>query len=153
LAIHGRTRSDLFSGRADWQVIARVKEQASIPIMGNGDVVAPEDAERMFRETGVDGVMIGRGVLSDPWLIRQCWDHLCSKTVKQVSLSERAEFMTEFLRKICTETPPPIALGRIKKVGGYLSKGFAGGSQLRAKINASRTTAEFFEAVQDHLKR
>jgi tRNA-dihydrouridine synthase B len=153
LAIHGRTRCDLFSGKADWQVIARVKEQARIPIIGNGDVVAPVDAERMFRETGVDGIMIGRGVLSNPWLIRQCWDHLCGQTVKQVSLSERAEFVTEFLRKVCIEAPPPVALGRIKKIGGYLSKGFPGSSQLRAKINASRTTSEFFESVQEHLNR
>jgi len=153
LAIHGRTRCDLFSGRADWQVIARVKEQARIPIMGNGDVFAPADAERMFSETGVDGVMLARGVLSNPWLIRQCWDHLCGKTVLQVSPVERAEFVTEFLRKVCSESPPPSALGRIKKIGGYLSKGFAGSTQLRAKINASRTTSEFFEAVQDHFNR
>jgi tRNA-dihydrouridine synthase B len=151
LAIHGRTRCDLFSGTADWQVIARVKEQSRIPIMGNGDVMAPADAERMFRETGVDGVMIGRGVLSNPWLIRQCWDHLCGKTVKQASLNERIEFITEFLQKVCRETPSPVALGRIKKIGGYLSKGFPGSSQLRAKINASRTTTEFFKTMQDHL--
>jgi tRNA-dihydrouridine synthase B len=153
LAIHGRTRCDLFSGQADWQVITRVKEQAHIPIMGNGDVMTPEDAERMFQETGVDGVMIGRGVLSNPWLIRQCWDHLGGKTVKQISLKERAEFVTEFLKKVCRETPPPVALGRIKKIGGYLSKGFPGSSQLRAKIHASHTTTEFFETVQEHFSR
>jgi tRNA-dihydrouridine synthase B len=151
LAIHGRTRCDMFSGIADWPVIARVKEQARIPIIGNGDVLAPVDAERMFRETGVDGVMIGRGVLSNPWLIRQCWDHLCGKTVKQVSLNERVEFITEFLQKVCRETPSPVALGRIKKIGGYLSKGFPGSSQLRAKINASRTTTEYFETVREHF--
>jgi tRNA-dihydrouridine synthase B len=153
LAVHGRTRCDMFSGQSDWQVIARVKEQARIPIIGNGDVFAPADAERMFHETGVDGVMIGRGILCNPWLIQQCWDHLCGKTVNQVSLAERAEFVTEFLQKVCTEAPPPFALGKIKKVGGYLSKGFPGSAQLRARINASRTTSEFFEAVHDHLSR
>jgi tRNA-dihydrouridine synthase B len=152
LAVHGRTRSDLFTGRSDWQVIARVKEQAWIPIIGNGDVFAPADAERMFRETGVDGVMLGRGVLSNPWLIRQCWDHLCGKTVIQVSLNERADFVTEFLRKVCREAPAPAALGRIKKIGGYLSKGFPGSAHLRAKIHASRSTEEFFESVHDHFK-
>jgi tRNA-dihydrouridine synthase B len=151
LAIHGRSRCDLFSGRADWQVIARVKEQARIPIIGNGDVVAPVDAERMFRETGVDGVMIGRGVLGNPWLIRQCWDHLCGQTVKQVSLNERVEFITEYLQKVCRETPSPVALGKIKKIGGYLSKGFPGSSQLRAKIHASRTITEYFETVREHF--
>src|SRR5439155_4947861 len=67
LAIHGRTRCDMFSGRADWSVIARVKEHARIPIMGNGDVLTPSDAEQMFRETGVDGAMMGRDVLGNPW--------------------------------------------------------------------------------------
>jgi len=151
LAIHGRTRCDMFSGQSDWGVIARVKAQAHIPIMGNGDVFAPADAERMFRETGVDGVMIARGVLSNPWLIRQCWDHLNGKTVRQVSLQERAEFMTEFLRRVSLEAPAPAALGRIKRIGGYLSKGFPESAHLRARIHASRTTSEFFEVMREHF--
>ena len=153
LAIHGRTRCDLFSGSADWNVIARVKEQASIPIIGNGDVFLPSDAGRMFRETGVDGVMIGRGVLSNPWLIRQCWDHLRGKEVAQVSLKERADFMTEFLRRVGTQSPPAVALGRMKKIGGYLSKGFPGGSRLRARMHAARTTPEFFEVIENYGDR
>ena len=153
LVIHGRTRCDLFSGHSDWTVIARVKENARIPIIGNGDVFAPPDAERMIRETGVDGVMIGRGALSNPWLIRQCWDHMCGKAVTHVSLQERAEFVTQFLHRVCFEAPPPVALGRIKKAGGYLSKGFPGSAQLRAKLHASRTTEEFFDAVREHFNR
>lgn len=147
LAIHGRTRSDMFSGRSDWSIIARVKEQARIPIMGNGDVFTPAEAERMFQETGVDGVMMGRGVLSNPWLIRQCWDHLSGKAVHQVSLAERAEFVTKFLQRVSLESPPPAALGRMKKIGGYLSKGFPGSAHLRARIHASRTAAEFFDVI------
>lgn len=151
LAIHGRTRSDLFSGKADWTVIAKVKEQACIPIIGNGDVFAPEDAARMFRETGVDGVMMGRGVLSNLWLVRQCWDHLNGRPVTQVGMKERAEFVTQFLQRVCRETPPPVALGRIKKIGGYLCKGFPRSTQLRAQLHAAHSTSEFFEAVQKHF--
>jgi tRNA-dihydrouridine synthase B len=152
LAIHGRTREDMFSGNADWNVIARVKEKARIPIIGNGDVFAPEDAERMFRETGVDGVMIGRGVLCNPWLIRQCWDHLNQLVVKRIGSMERAEFVLRFLNRVCKESPLPIALGRIKKMGGYLSKGFPLSSQLRAQMHAARTTEEFFNAVKKHFE-
>jgi nifR3 family TIM-barrel protein len=151
LTIHGRTRCDLFSGQSDWMIIARVKEQSRIPIIGNGDIFSPLDAERMFRETGVDGIMIGRGVLSNPWLIRQCWDYLSGKTVKQVSLAERAEFMMKFLQQICSEAPPQIVLGRIKKIGGYLSKGFPKAAHLRTRLHASRTTAEFFEEVREYI--
>jgi tRNA-dihydrouridine synthase B len=151
LAIHGRTRSDLFSGHSDWRIIAQVKEQARIPIMGNGDVFAPPDAVRMFRETGVDGIMIGRGALSNPWLIRQCWDYLNGKESVQVSLEERMEFVMTFLRRVRLELPPPVALGKIKKIGGYLSKGFPGSAQLRARIHGSHTTAELFEAIREHF--
>jgi tRNA-dihydrouridine synthase B len=153
LAIHGRTRSDLFSGRSDWKVIACVKEKARIPIIGNGDVFTPAEAERMFRETGVDGVMIGRGVLGNPWLIRQSWDHLNGRPAREISLGERAEFMTKFLQRVHLETPPPVALGKIKKIGGYLSKGFPGSTHLRARIHAARTTSELFEVIQNYFAR
>jgi tRNA-dihydrouridine synthase B len=152
LAIHGRTRCDMFTGQSDWQVIAKVKENAHIPIMGNGDVMIPADAERMMKTTGVDGVMIGRGVLSNPWLIRQCWDHLSGRTITQVSLRERAEFVTQFLQRVCSETPPQVALGKMKKIGGYLTKGFPGSTHFRAKIHASGTTAELFEIVEEHVQ-
>jgi tRNA-dihydrouridine synthase B len=151
LTVHGRTRCEMFSGRSDWMVIARVKEQARIPIIGNGDVFTPKDAEHMFQETGVDGVMMGRGVLSNPWLIRQCWDHLSGKVVKEVGLKERAEFVMEFLRRVSLNTPPPTALGRVKRIGGYLSKGFPGSARLRARIHASRTSSELFGILREHL--
>jgi tRNA-dihydrouridine synthase B len=152
LTIHGRTRCDLFSGHADWKIIAQVKEHAHIPVIGNGDVFAPEDAERMFRETGVDGVMMGRGVLGNPWLIRQCWDYLKGEDIKAVSLSERVDFVLKFLQQVNSEVPLPVALGKIKKIGGCLSKGFPGSAHLRALIHTSKTTAELFDAVQTHFK-
>lgn len=151
LAIHGRTRCDLFSGKADWNIIARVKEKARIPIIGNGDVFTPKDAERMFKETGVDGIMLGRGVLSNPWLIRQCWDYLSGAPVKTISLGERADFMTEFLHRACRDVPPPVALGKMKKIGGYLSKGFPGSTQLRARMHSARTVSEFLEVIRDYV--
>ncbi len=149
LAIHGRARCDMFSGKADWSIIAKVKESARIPVMGNGDVFLPPDAERMFRETGVDGVMIGRGVLSNPWLIRQCHDHLAGKAVAPVSFREKAEFVVSFLERVSRETPAPIALGKMKKMGGYLSKGIPGGAHLREQMHASRTAEEFLQTLRD----
>ena len=148
LAVHGRARCDLFSGRADWSVIARVKAAAHIPIMGNGDVFSPADAERMFRETGVDGVMMGRGVLSNPWLIRQCHQHLEGNQVTPITLAEKAGFMIHFLARIQHETPAPIALGKMKRMGGYLSKGIPGGSHLREHMHASRTCDEFMDCLR-----
>lgn len=148
LAIHGRTRCDLFAGRADWSVIAAVKAVARIPVMGNGDVVSPEDCERMFRETAVDGVMMGRGVLANPWLIRQCFDHLNGHRTAPVSLAEKGAFMLDFLRRVETETPPPVAIGKMKKMGSYLSKGIPGGSRLRERIHACEATGRLIGEVE-----
>ena len=153
LTIHGRTRSELFSGHADWKIIAKVKQQARIPIIGNGDVFSPEDADRMFRETGVDGVMMGRGVLSNPWLIRQCWDHLSGRPVVKTSMKQKADFMIQFLQRVNRDAPPPVALGKMKKIGGYLSKGFPQGARLRARIHSAHSTEEFFEAMDAYLSR
>ncbi len=149
LAIHGRTRCDMFSGRADWAVIRKVKETAAIPIMGNGDVFSPADAHRMFQETCVDGVMMGRGVLSNPWLIRQCHDSLQGNEVTPVTLEEKACFIASFLRRVQAEIPAPVAIGKMKKMGGYLSKGVPGGALLRERINAARATDELLEVVDE----
>jgi len=148
LAIHGRTRCDLFTGKADWSVIARVKAAARIPVIGNGDVVEPADADRMFRETGVDGVMIGRGVLSNPWLIRQCHDHLRGDRVTQVTLADKARFILEFLERVAEELPMPVSLGKMKKMGAYLSKGVPGGAHLRDRINACHTPQQLLAVVE-----
>ena len=151
LTIHGRTRSDMFSGKADWRIIAEVKARARIPIMGNGDVFMPEDAARMFQETGVDGVMIGRGALSNLWLIRQAWDYMNGRSVTREGITERAAFVVELLVKMSRELPQPIVLGKLKKLGGCFSKGFPGSSRLRAEMYAAKTTEEFFESVYAHF--
>ena len=152
LTIHGRTRSDMFSGNADWRTIAEVKSRARIPIIGNGDVFTPEDAARMFHETGVDGVMLGRGVLSNPWLINQAWEHLNGRSITLKSVPERALFVAEFLGKISRELPRPIVLGKLKKLGGCLLKGFPESSRLRARMHAASTPEEFFESVNAFLR-
>ncbi len=76
LTVHGRTRSDFYSGEADWQTIAKVKDAVKIPVIGNGDITSPRDAKRMMEETGVDAVMVGRAALGAPWLIAQIHDFL-----------------------------------------------------------------------------
>jgi tRNA-dihydrouridine synthase B len=153
LAIHGRTRNDLFSGHADWEIIKKVKQRARIPVIGNGDVFSPEDADRMFRETGVDGVMIGRGMLSNPWLIRQSWDHLSGRTVAKASLKQKVDFMQQFLQRVCRNAPPPVALGKMKKIGGCLSRGFPQGARLRAGIHNTHTVDECFEVIREYADR
>jgi tRNA-dihydrouridine synthase B len=153
LTVHGRTRCELFAGRADWSVIACVKAAAHIPIIGNGDIFAPGDAGRMFRETGVDAVMIGRGVLTNPWLIRQCHDFLCGKIVRDVELEEKAAFMISLLTSMAQTIPPVVAVGKMKRVGGYLSRGIPGGAHLRVAIHAAHDSVEILQLVEDHFRQ
>ena len=152
LTIHGRTRTDMFSGKANWRIIADVKSRANIPIIGNGDVFTPEDAARMFKETGVDGVMVGRGALSNPWLVRQAWDFMNGRQIIREDARERAVFILDFLRKISLESPPQIMLGKLKKLGSCLSKGFPESSRLRAQMHAAKTPEEFLKSVNAHLE-
>ncbi len=149
LTVHGRARCDFFSGDADWSVITRVKEAASIPVIGNGDVFEPADAARMFSETGVDGVMIGRGVLSNPWLIRQCSDHLDGGQVRNVTVREKADFMLSFLQRASEALPAVVAVGKLKKMGGYLSKGIPGSAGLRSGIHSASTCEEILTLIRD----
>jgi len=93
--------------------------------------------------------MIGRGVLSNPWLIRQCHDHLSGRSVTAVSLREKAEFILAFLNRVSRELPPPVALGKMKKMGAYLSKGIPGGSRLRAHIHSARSCQELLARIRD----
>ena len=89
ITIHGRTRSDFYSGTADWDIIAAVKQAVKIPVIGNGDVTSPEDAEKMLQYTGVDGVMIGRAALGNPWLVSQVHNYINEgKKAHKISVSE-----------------------------------------------------------------
>jgi nifR3 family TIM-barrel protein len=99
VSIHGRTAAQGYSGSADWKVIAEAKKAVSIPVIGNGDVRSPEDAKRMFDETGCDGIMIGRGCLGNPWLFRRTMHFLkTGELLPEPSYAERIEIAREHLR-------------------------------------------------------
>jgi tRNA-dihydrouridine synthase B len=131
IAIHGRTRSEAYTGASDWKYIAHVKSELNIPVWGNGDVKTPEDAARMFEQTKVDGVMIGRAALHNPFIFRDIQAHLSGAPVID-ELSRRIDAMHRYLTKIdSAPQPDKWKLHKARTVVGWFSRGIAHGKQIR----------------------
>jgi len=148
VSVHGRTRADLYKGKADWEAIGEVKQAVRIPVIGNGDVQSAEDALTLRRIAGVDGIMAGRGVLRNPWLLRQISEALAGKPIYQPNLAERREKLLAYYTRIQQQIPHPgSALGKMKKVAGIFTDGQWYAKQLRYELLHARSVAEAEAAV------
>jgi nifR3 family TIM-barrel protein len=134
ICVHPRTRSQGYSGKADWNLIKLVKENVSIPVIGNGDVKKPEDAVRMLEETHCDAVMIGRGVLGNPWLIRDSIRLLEGKEVLPVSVEERVDMCLKHLSYLMELKSEKLACLEIRSHIAWYFKGVPGCNELKNKI-------------------
>ncbi|HVS14972.1 MAG TPA: tRNA dihydrouridine synthase DusB [Thermoanaerobaculia bacterium] len=148
VAMHGRTARQMFSGEADWSAIARLKEALSIPVLGNGDVHEPADAERMLRETGCDGVMIGRGATRNPWIFRQIVAHLSGGRVPEPTLADRRDLILEHFRLVAEREPDHYALHKLRKFTGWYTHGLPNGKRLRQQIQQLESVRGFLAAVE-----
>lgn len=146
VALHPRTREQGYGGRADWRRIAEVKAAVRIPVIGNGDIVTPEDAVRMVRETGCDAVMVGRAAASNPWIFRQLQDYLQTGTYRHPSPLDRYRLMRDYYERLM-ERGEPDATGKMKQFATYFSHGLANGSRLRAEIHHAESAADILERL------
>lgn len=134
ICVHPRTRSQGYSGKADWSIIKSVKEAVSIPVIGNGDVKTPLDAKRMLEETGCDAVMIGRGVLGNPWLIKNCINYLSGKEVVDVTVEDRIDMCLKHLEYLNNLKSEKLACLEIRNHIGWYFKGIKGSNELKNKV-------------------
>lgn len=151
IAVHGRTRSQGYSGKADWNIIKQVKQAVTIPVIGNGDVRSCYDAKKMLDETGCDAVMIGRGVLGNPWLIKECIDYIENgKTPKKVSIDEKYDMILYHIHLLEQQKNEKVANLEMRTHIAYYLKGVPGASELKQKVFQTKNLTELKNLIKEY---
>lgn len=149
IGIHGRTREQYYSGKADWEIIARVKEAVSIPVLGNGDVTDAESAVRMMKETGCDGVMIARAARGNPWIFKRILSKLeTGEECPEPTMEERRDTILKHARLQTEYKGEYTAVREMRKHIGWYTTGLPHSARLRQKLNEMETMEELQEAVE-----
>ncbi|HYM21721.1 MAG TPA: tRNA dihydrouridine synthase DusB [Vicinamibacterales bacterium] len=146
VAVHGRTAAQSYTGTADWEIVAAIADQLTIPVFGSGDCVEPgQIVDRM--KAGVEGVLVGRGVLRNPWILAQAVDLAAGRPAREATLEDRGRFLFDYIELLLHERVDPDraqthdrwVINKIRALAGYFTKGIEGGAQLRAAINSAES--------------
>lgn len=149
MAVHGRTRMQYYSGKADWDVIRQVKAAVTVPVIGNGDIFTPEDGKAMLEQTGCDGIMLGRGALGRPWLYQQVFDYLqTGNYAEEPSWEQRREIILHHAQLICAEKGEYIAMRELRKHIAWYYKGLPHAARMRDLINTVSTMEQLETLLQ-----
>lgn len=152
IIIHGRTRDEFYSGNADWNIIKQVKEAVRIPVIGNGDIKTEEDALKMFEQTNVDGIMIGRGALGNPWIFSDIEYYLKNGVKKErISNKDKYKIILEHFNLLLKLKGEYTATREIRKHISWYIKGLKNASVMRDKINKVESKEEFEKILAEYF--
>ena len=152
ITIHGRTREEYYGGNADWDIIKKVKEVVSIPVIGNGDIKCKDDAVQMFEKTNVDGIMIGRASLGNPWIFRDIISYLKNEDVKEVSLEEKLDVMKRHIELEVEQKGENVGIKELRKHMCAYIKNLPSSASLREKINRIEVKDELISCLTEYFK-
>lgn len=149
ITVHGRTRAQLYSGRADWEIIGAVKKAVAIPVIGNGDIFSPQDALRMMQQTGCDGVMIGRAALGNPWLFMQAAHYLATgELLPAPGPAVKTAMALRHLDMLVKERGEAEALREMRKHASWYIKYLRGAAQVRDAVNRAGSLVEMVKLLK-----
>lgn len=152
VTVHGRTREQMYTGKSNWDMIRQVKETVSIPVIGNGDVVTPEDAKRMLEQTGCDGVMIGRAALGNPWMLYRTVQYLATgELLGEPSVQEKMKIAVLHLDRLIDLKGERVAVKEMRKHMAWYLKGLRGSARVKDVIMEQNTRAEMVGTIERFL--
>ena len=152
ITVHGRTREQQYSGEADWDIIGEVKNSVSVPVIGNGDIFDAETGLRRMKDYGVDGIMIGRGAMGNPWIFRDLNALSSGQEIREITAEERLETIRLHYRMMLEWKPEYIAVREMRKHIAWYLHGIRGASKMRVQINHIESADEALEVVRQFLE-
>jgi tRNA-dihydrouridine synthase B len=152
IALHGRTREQGYRGLANWDLVREIKKTVSVPVSGSGDITSIEQALARFRETGCDGVLIGRGAMANPWIFRQIEETIHGREPFQPTLDDKRAVLLEYFDMLREDMPEIPAIGRMKQLAGQFTRGLQGGALFRTAIYHSHSVDEILERISEYFE-